>query len=102
MSSCRLNKTTKKWKWTDEMLKGLLKYIQEFKSLKEFKGVDFEADLIVFYEEIWKVMADNFDDFGPSKISESPKPVQEMSEKELKEFNDQVKIEKSAIKKGYD
>ena len=95
-------KTTKKWKWTDEMLKGLLKYIQEFKSLKEFEGVDFEADLIVFYEEIRKVMADNFDDFGPSKVSESPKPVQEMSEKELKEFNDQVKIEKSAIKKGYD
>ncbi len=94
--------TTKKWKWTDEMLKDLLTYIKEFKTLKEFEGVDFEADLVVFYEEIRKLMADSFDDFGPNKISESTKPIQEMTEKELKEFNDLVKLDKSAIKKGYD
>ena len=87
---------------TDEMLKNLLTYIKEFKTLKEFEGVDFEADLVVFYEEIRKLMADSFDDFGPNKISESTKPIQEMTEKELKEFNDLVTLDKSAIKKGYE
>lgn len=47
-------------------------------------------------------MSINFDDsdFGPVSVSESSKPLQEMDEKELKEFNNEVKAEKSAIKKG--
>ena len=49
-------------------------------------------------------MSINFDDsdFGPVSVSvsESSKPLQEMNEKELKEFNNEVKAEKSAIKKG--
>ena len=94
----------KKWKWTDAMVNDLLTFIKEFKSKKEFDGVDFEGDLIVFYREIRKMMAINFNDsdFGPVTVSECPKPLQDMNDKELKEFNDTVKLEKSAIKKGYD
>ena len=86
------------------MINDLLTFIKEFKSNKEFNGIDFEADLVVFYEEIRKMMAINFDDsdFGPVTITKNPKPLQDMNEKELKEFNDMVKLEKSAIKKGYD
>ena len=74
------------------------------KSKKEFDGVDFEGDLVVFYGEIRKMMSINFDDsdFGPVTVSECPKPLQDMNDKELKEFNVMVKLEKSAIKKGYD
>ena len=78
--------------------------MKEFKSKKEFDGVDFEGDLVVFYGKIRKMMSINFDgsDFGPVTVSECPKPLQDMNDKELKEFNVMVKLEKSAIKKGYD
>ena len=94
----------KKWKWTDAMVKDLLTFIKEFKSKKEFDGLDFEGDLVVFYGEIRKIMSINFDDsdFGLVTVSECPKPLQGMSDKELKEFNVMVKLEKSAIKKRYD
>ena len=50
------------------------------------------------------MMSINFDDsnFGPVTVSECPKPLQDMNNKELKEFNVMVKLEKSPIKKGYD
>jgi hypothetical protein len=41
----------KKWKWSDEMVRMLLVSIKEYKSLKEFEGVDFEADL---GHSVWK------------------------------------------------
>ena len=49
-------------------------------------------------------MSINFDDsdFGPVTVSKCPKPLQDMNDKESKEFNVMVKLEKSAIKKGYD
>ena len=86
------------------MVNDLLTFIKDFKSKKEFDGVDFEGDLVVFYGEMRKMMAINFNDsdFGPVTVSESPKPLQDMNEKELKEFNNMVELEKSTIKKGYD
>ena len=46
------------------MVSSLLVFIKEYKSLKEFEGVDFEADLASFYEEIRKIMAGSFEGFG--------------------------------------
>ena len=40
---------TKRWIWTFEMAETLLLNIVEYKSEKEFEGVDFEADIIAFY-----------------------------------------------------
>ena len=62
------------------MVRDLLKFIKEFKSKKEFDGVDFEGDLVVFYGEIRKMMSINFDDsdFGPVTVSECPKPLQDI------------------------
>ena len=42
--------------------------------MKEFEGIDFEADLNVFYEKIRTIMAGSFEDFGPVHISENSKP----------------------------
>ena len=95
-------RTTGKWKWTNEMVQSLLRNVKEYKSSMEFKGVDFEADLVVLYEEIRKLMALDFEGFGEVHVSECSKPLQDMNEKELKEFNDMVKLEKVQIKKGYD
>ena len=62
----------KKWKWTHAMVKDLLTFIKEFKSKKEFDGVDFEGGLVVFYGEIRKMMSINFDDsgFGPVTVQQ--------------------------------
>ena len=63
--------------------------------------MDFEGDLVVFYREIRKMMAINFNnsDFGPVTVSECPKPLQDMNDNELKEFNDTVKLEKELLKR---
>ena len=93
---------TKKWKWSEDMVSSLLVFIKEYKSIKEFEGVDFEADLVSFYEEIRKIMAGSFEGFGPVKLSESSLPLNELDESERKKFHDMIKVEQGDIKKGYD
>ena len=70
--------------------------------MKEFEGIEFEADLVVFYGEIQTILAGSYEDFGPVNVSENSKPFKDMSESELKDFNDKIKLQKSEIKKGYD
>ena len=92
----------KKWKWSQDMVSLLLVCIKEYKSLKEFEGVDFESDLVSFYEEIRKIMAGSFEGFGPVKLSESSLPLNELDESQRKKFHDMIKVEQSDIEKGYD
>ena len=52
------------------MVETLLLNIVEYKSEKEFEGVDFEADMIAFYSRLREMMAEMFPptDFGPKAI----------------------------------
>ena len=84
------------------MVSSLLVFIKEYKSIKEFEGVDFEADLVSFYEEIRKIMAGSFEGFGSVKLWESSLPLNELDKSERKKFNDMIIVEQGDIKKGYD
>ena len=61
------SKKSKRWIWTSEMFETLLLNIVEYKSKKEFEGVNFEADMIAFYSRLREMMAEMFlpTDFEP-------------------------------------
>ena len=46
------SKMSKRWTWTSEMVETLLLNTVEYKSQKEFEGVDFEAYMIGFYSSL--------------------------------------------------
>ena len=51
------NKRPKKFSWTPEIAEDLLKYVQDYKSTCDFKGIDFEADLassIQKFKRTWR------------------------------------------------
>ena len=57
----------------------LLRYIKERKSICDFKGIDFEADLATMYTEVRKCMArDNALDFGPLQVSDPKTEIKDM------------------------
>ena len=54
------SKKPKKFSWTADKAKDLLKYVREYKSACEFRGVDFETDLACMYTEARRCMAWNY------------------------------------------
>ena len=57
----------KRWKWNEEKVLALLDYLLAYKTEMDFKGLDFQADLVLCYSKIREMMAGNFavSDFGP-------------------------------------
>ena len=49
--------TSQRFRWKAEMIERLLKNLAYLKAVYEFKGIDFESDLIKVYWEVWKLMA---------------------------------------------
>ena len=97
------------------MVETLLLNIVEYKSEKEFEGVDFEADMIAFYSRLREMMAEMFPptDFGPKAIKLyhtdnmtreeilECKRKSETEEKQIKEGYSRVKIKIKELRRGY-
>ena len=97
------------------MVETLLYNIVEYKSEKEFEGVDFEADMIAFYSRLREMMAEMFPptDFGPKAIKLyhtdnmtreeilECKRKSEIEEKQIKEGYSRVKIKITELRRGY-
>ena len=63
--------TQKKWNWKDEYVEALIGYIKEYKTVCNFNGVDFRADLKELYTEVHCCLASRFpEDCGPDKVTE--------------------------------
>ena len=107
------SKKSKRWTWTSEMIETLLLNIVEYKSEKEFEGVDFEADMIAFYSRLRGMMAEMFPptDFGPKAIKlyhtdnmtreEILECKRKSEEKQIKEGYSRVKIKIKELRRGY-
>ena len=54
------SKKPKKFSWTADKAEDLLKYLREYKSAREFRGVDSEADLACMYTEVRRCMARDY------------------------------------------
>lgn len=61
-----------RWKWSDQMVDNLLQCLLKLKSQYEFKGIDFNSDLVKLYREVRVLMASLSDikDFGPVTVME--------------------------------
>ena len=96
-------KKTKKnrFRWTNKMIDSLINCLNEQKTQYEFKGLDFEADLVKLYTDIRIMMAECFEReaFGPVKernISEG------LTTSELAKEKVKLQQDKKEIKAGYD
>jgi hypothetical protein len=69
--------TTKKFKWSVEMVQDLLEGLLEYKTQMEFNNSDFNADKNKQYEAVWVRLASKYAEdttlFGPK----TAKPVKE-------------------------
>ena len=80
----------KRFRWTTDMVEELIRCLAEQKTLYEFKGLDFEADLVQLYTNIRVMMAERYSEnkeFGP------------VSEKEIKDDLTAAEIAKAKIKR---
>ena len=96
------NKRPKKFSWTPKIAEDSLKYVQDYKSTCDFKGIDFKADLASMYTEVQTCMARNYAfDFGPVKVSAPEKEIKDMGKEEYDIYIKQTDAQKASIKKGY-
>ena len=96
----RTNPIKKRWKWTEEMAEALILRMADIKSMMEFKGLDFEADLVKLYTDLRQIMAASYpDDFGPETLSEQGGT---MARDAITNFKVKISEEKKQIKLGYD
>ena len=65
-----------RFKWTDDKLINLVKYLQEFKSSMDFKNCDSNADKVKLFESVKKSLTKIYEDeqeaFDPASASENP------------------------------
>lgn len=61
----------KRWRWDHEKEDNLIFCLAEYKTKKDFKGKDMEANFVKFYEDIRQMMAPMYPicDFGPFEVS---------------------------------
>ena len=96
--------TSQRFRWKAEMIERLLKNLANLKAVYEFKGIDFESDLIKVYGEVRKLMAEEFGAFGP--VEEAPiddgLSTEEMSKARAQNINDkkQIRIGYERVKHG--
>ena len=67
----RATAATQRFRWKKEMVQTLLGFLNELKSQYEYKGLDFEADLVRVYTELRVMMAEHYvnGEFGPASVS---------------------------------
>ncbi len=94
----------KQFRWTDEMIENLITSLHKFKSIMEYKNLDFDGDKTVQYtwlrEELARVH-DNDELFGPVAPYSPSILVADMNEKQKLEYKARVAKDKEATKKGY-
>ena len=83
------------------MVESLIKFLSEAKAEYQFKGLDFEADLITLYNEIRVKMAQLYDngDFGPASPTEM---TAGLSMEDVAKMKACIAAERKLIKTGYD
>ena len=91
----------KRFRWSHEMQENLLAVLNQIKTEYEFKGLDFESDLVRLYSEARVGMAKLYINgpFGPTEEQTIPEGVDAEEMKELKAKKEEAK---KAIKQGYE
>ena len=81
----------------------MFKYVREYKSQCDFKGIDFEVDLQSLYTEVRQCMANLYpEEFGPPTLTQPEISIKDMGKEEFENFKSQNDKEKCGIRKGYE
>jgi hypothetical protein len=94
----------KQFRWSDEMIENLITSLHKFKSIMEYKNLDFDRDKTVQYTWLQEELAhvhDNDKLFGPVAPYSPTIRVADMNEKQKLECKARVVKDKEATKKGY-
>ena len=68
----------------------MLKYVREYKSQCDFKGIDFEVDLQSLYTEVRQCMANLYpEEFGPPTLTQPEISIKDMGKEEFENFKSQ-------------
>lgn len=90
-----------RFRWTPEMVDMLIDILNDEKSKHEFKGLDFEADLVKLYSNIRKTMAEVYTS-GEFGIVEVKEIEDGLNTNELALEKIRFETEKKGIRNGYD
>ena len=77
-------KTELSFRWNDEIVQALLNWLEDLNSSYQFKGLDFESDLIKIYNEVRRMMVEKFENSGFGLVSESDKKIVLQEKKDRK------------------
>ena len=105
----------KRWTWNDEKIDTLIDQVIEYKSQRSYEGYDFEADLVIMYLDLQKMMSLLYpsSDFGLEELeienSErltstellTYKRKMESQEKQQKEGYKRIKNKVKELRRGY-
>ena len=93
-------KNQKRFRWSTDKIDSLLECLKNIKTCYEFKGLDFEPDLVKLYTEVRSLMAEKHDrnDIGPVITTEIG---DDLSTEELAKQKAAVAEEQKLIKIGY-
>ena len=93
-------KNQKRFRWSTDKIDSLLECLKNIKTCYEFKGLDFESDLVKLYTEVRSLMAEKYDrnNFGPVITTEIG---DDLSTEELAKQKAAVAEEQKLIKIGY-
>ena len=102
-------KQTKQYfRWSPGMIENLINCLSSYKSLMEYKSLDFDADKPAQYKHLRREMAKLYADedeslFGPvsQKMPLSDDDLEELSDEEKAQVKKEVARVKSCIAKGY-
>ena len=89
-----------RFRWGDEKPESLIKCLTSVKADYEFRGLDFESDLVKLYSDVRAKMAEVYDknDFGPV---EETSMKDDMTTEDIAKHKLIVSEEKKLIKQGY-
>ena len=84
----------KKWTWTPEIIDTLITIVKDNKSLCEFNGTDFDRDKVQLYNDVRKLMAQVYSDFGPLEVTKPWKSIEEDVAVYMKEEQEKQNLSK--------
>ena len=92
-----------RFKWNSKMIEDLIDALQNYKAVREYQGLDFNADKVKQYEDIRKNLARKYKEgssFGIESLSEKPHECFSTDEDKI-EFCKKLQREREGVKKGY-
>ena len=96
----KTKETVQRFRWGDEKLEPLIKYLTSVKADYKFRGLDFEFDLVKLYSDVRAKLAEIYEknDFGPV---EEKSMRNDMTTEDIAKHKLIVPEEKKLTKQGY-